>query len=244
MLWFEKVWFFPEENLLIEFLLKNITSWHFASKKDVYSIYALNLHLQIWKQHEPTIYNNLQYHNLHVLVDTQPSKRFQTHHTKTFVAALNHMNTVSEEYFFNYKNHISMKSFTQRANQWLRKKWRIRSYSGPHFSRIFSHSEWIRRDTEYLSVFSPNARTCGNNANKNHSEYGLFLSSEWAKWHLLLYWTITKFTYIKHENNTNITVVGYVDASVGEITNQKVKFVMKKKRTDIKFNRKSDSASP
>lgn len=66
---------------------------------------------------EPTIYNNLQYHNLHVLVDTQPSKRFQTHHTKTFVAALNHMNTVSEEYFFNYKNHISMKSFTQRANQ-------------------------------------------------------------------------------------------------------------------------------
>ena len=30
---------------------------------------------------------------------------------------------------------------------------RVRSYSGPHFP----HSDWIRRDTLYLSVFSPNA---------------------------------------------------------------------------------------
>ena len=34
---------------------------------------------------------------------------------------------------------------------------RIRSYSGPHFFSIFPHLDWIRRDTEYLSVFSPNA---------------------------------------------------------------------------------------
>ena len=34
------------------------------------------------------------------------------------------------------------------------KRVRIRSYSGPHFSRIFLHSDWIRRDT---SVFSPDA---------------------------------------------------------------------------------------
>ena len=27
---------------------------------------------------------------------------------------------------------------------------RIRSYSGLHFSRIFPHSDWIRRDTEYI----------------------------------------------------------------------------------------------
>ena len=27
----------------------------------------------------------------------------------------------------------------------------------PHFPRIFPHSDWRRRDTEYLSVFSPNA---------------------------------------------------------------------------------------
>ena len=37
---------------------------------------------------------------------------------------------------------------------------RIRSYSGPHFSRIFSHSDWIRRDTEHLSVFRPQAGKC------------------------------------------------------------------------------------
>ena len=40
------------------------------------------------------------------------------------------------------------------------KRVRIRNYSGPHFSRIFPHSEWIRRDTAYLSVFSPNAGKC------------------------------------------------------------------------------------
>ena len=34
---------------------------------------------------------------------------------------------------------------------------RIRSYSGLHFSHIFPHSDWIQRDTPYLSVFSPNA---------------------------------------------------------------------------------------
>ena len=48
---------------------------------------------------------------------------------------------------------------------------RIQSYSGPYFSRIFQHSDWIRRDreylsvrstsAEYLSVFSPNAEKCG-----------------------------------------------------------------------------------
>ena len=34
---------------------------------------------------------------------------------------------------------------------------RIRSYSGPHFFRIFPHLDWIWRDTPHLSVFSPNA---------------------------------------------------------------------------------------
>ena len=34
---------------------------------------------------------------------------------------------------------------------------RIRSYSG----LIFPHSDWIRRDTEYLSVFNPNGGKCG-----------------------------------------------------------------------------------
>ena len=52
------------------------------------------------------------------------------------------------------------------------KRVRIRSYSGPHFSRIF------RIRTEYgLSVFSPNAEKCTKNAGQNNSEYGLFLCS-------------------------------------------------------------------
>ena len=41
------------------------------------------------------------------------------------------------------------------------KRVRIRSYSGGHFFLIFPHSDWLRRDREYLSVFSPNAGKCG-----------------------------------------------------------------------------------
>ena len=62
---------------------------------------------------------------------------------------------------------------------------RIRSYSGAHFSRIFPHSDWIRRDIQsecrYFSVFSPNVRKCGKNADQNNSEYGYFLRSD-AEW--------------------------------------------------------------
>ena len=54
---------------------------------------------------------------------------------------------------------------------------RIRSYSGPHFFRIFPHLDWIWRDTPHLSVFSPNAGKCGKNADQNNSEYGHFLRS-------------------------------------------------------------------
>ena len=37
----------------------------------------------------------------------------------------------------------------------------IRSYSGSHFSHVLPHSDWIWRNMEYLSVFSPNAGKCG-----------------------------------------------------------------------------------
>ena len=40
--------------------------------------------------------------------------------------------------------------------------------------RIFPHSDWIRRDASYLSVFSPNA----GKADQNNSEYGQFLRSD------------------------------------------------------------------
>ena len=45
------------------------------------------------------------------------------------------------------------------------------------FSQISSHSDWIRRDTEYLSVFNPNKGKCGKNVDQNNSEYELFLRS-------------------------------------------------------------------
>ena len=57
------------------------------------------------------------------------------------------------------------------------KRVRIRSYSGPHFSRIFPHSDWIRRDTPYLSVLSSNVEKCGRYADQNNSEHGFFLRS-------------------------------------------------------------------
>ena len=49
---------------------------------------------------------------------------------------------------------------------------RIRSYSGPHLSRIFLHF------TPYLSLFSTNAGKCGKNADQNNSEYELFFTGE------------------------------------------------------------------
>ena len=50
----------------------------------------------------------------------------------------------------------------------------IRSYSGPYFSRIRTEYGEI----EYLSVFSPNAGKCGENADQNNAEYRLFLRSK------------------------------------------------------------------
>ena len=47
---------------------------------------------------------------------------------------------------------------------------------------FFFNCELIRRDTLYLSVFSPNTRKCVKNADQNNSEYELFLRSENLKW--------------------------------------------------------------
>ena len=47
--------------------------------------------------------------------------------------------------------------FRVRPDPHCVKSVRIRSYSGLHFSCIFPHSDWVRRDNPYLSVFSPNA---------------------------------------------------------------------------------------
>ena len=39
-------------------------------QKNVYLIYPLNLHLQLWNQFEPRIYNNKQDNNLYIPVET------------------------------------------------------------------------------------------------------------------------------------------------------------------------------
>ena len=42
---------------------------------------------------------------------------------------------------------------------------------------MFPHSDWIRRDTPHLTVFSPITGKCEKNADQNNSEYGHFLRS-------------------------------------------------------------------
>ena len=55
-------------------------------------------------------------------------------------------NDLSKEQPFCLKGQHSVKSV------------RIWSYSGPHFFRIFPHSDWIRRDTESISLYSVRMR--------------------------------------------------------------------------------------
>ena len=50
--------------------------------------------------------------------------------------------------------------------------WKM-SVFGVILVRIILPSDWIQGDTEYLSVFSPNAE----NTDQNNSEYGRFLRS-------------------------------------------------------------------
>ena len=60
------------------------------------------------------------------------------------------------------------------ADQHCVKRVRIRSYTGPHFPRIFLHSNCIRRDTEYLSIFSTNVGKSRKNADQNNSDTDTF----------------------------------------------------------------------
>ena len=72
------------------------------------------------------------------------------------------------------------------SNKGCVKSVHIRSYFGPHFSRIFTYLDRIRRDTSYLSIFSPNAGNAGKmrtritlNTNTSYAVKGYL-----AKWHL------------------------------------------------------------
>ena len=73
------------------------------------------------------------------------------------------------------RTHYALFKFLQSWKRGLNKSAyvksvRIRSYSGPHFSRIFPHLDWRRGDTPY-------AGKCEKNADQNNSEYGCFLRS-------------------------------------------------------------------
>ena len=50
-------------------------------------------------------------------------------------------------------------------------------YSELFWSAFFPHFSAFGPNTPYLSVFSPNARKCGKNADQNNSEHGHFLRS-------------------------------------------------------------------
>ena len=78
-----------------------------------------------------------------------------------------------------WKTYIKGKFFRKQSNNQRIphgvKRVRIRSYSGPHFSRI------SRIRIEYVCPnASPNARKSGKNADKNNYEYGLFIHN--ATW--------------------------------------------------------------
>ena len=62
-------------------------------------------------------------------------------------------------------------TFSLNNNHFV-KSVRIRSYSGPHFSRIFPHLDWLR-------LFSPNARKSGEYADQRNSEHGHCLRCEY-----------------------------------------------------------------
>ena len=64
-----------------------------------------------------------------------------------------------------YLSQCNGKILCYRCNYHCVKSVFIWSYSGPHFSRISPHSEWIRRDMDQ------------KNADQNNSEYGLILRS-------------------------------------------------------------------
>ena len=72
--------------------------------------------------------------------------------------------------------------------------------------RIFPAFCRIRRDTPYLSVFSPNVRKCGKNADQNNSEYGHFLrSGNHGSYHLRENWTCVKLVMTLYQRMMKFT---------------------------------------
>ena len=103
-------------------------------------------------------------------------------------------NIVISEYIFYYKWRIFHYEIRSFGSEFFWKSWKfeqnllseycvksvhIWSYSGLHFSCIFPHSDWIRRDTEYLSIFSPNAEKMRTKITPNTDTFYEVRSSRW-----------------------------------------------------------------
>ena len=68
-------------------------------------------------------------------------------------------------------------------------------YSEFLWSAFFQHFPAFGLNTEYLSVFSPNAGKCGKSADQKNSEYGHFLCS------ILLFWI---YKYINNSDKNHL----------------------------------------
>ena len=73
---------------------------------------------------------------------------------------LNHLENILKT-FINLLLAFSIILTDAFSNKGCVKSVHIRSYFSPHFSRIFPYLDWIRRDTSFLSIFSPNAGNAG-----------------------------------------------------------------------------------
>ena len=97
------------------------------------------------------------------------------------ISILKYLNLAFRNSFMNTMSKTLLRKMIVLRLHWILVVWhcvksaRIRNYSSPHFSHIFPHLDRIRRDTEYLSLFRPNAGKCGKNTDQNNSEYRLFL---------------------------------------------------------------------
>ena len=118
----------------------------------------------------------------------------------------------------------------KRKTQWLTSgEWVCPLDNGPKLAvgqpnsswrkLFFLHSDRIRRDMEYLSVFSPNTGKCGKNADQNNSEYEHFLRSRngylsFSFWYPEC-WDLHKVTIdsIKRrlESNKSINIHGFTE---------------------------------
>ena len=73
---------------------------------------------------------------------------------------------------------------------------RVLIYSGPHFSRIFSYSNWIWRDT----CIQSECGKCGKNVGQKNSEYRHFLRSDNGKYYRC--WLLTSKKSLGRFQNT------------------------------------------